>query len=127
MLLTFSKPQFVGFIKTNIKKHTIRADKHNRWKIGTSIQFWSGNPRNIKAKNKPYKFGNAMCSAVLPIEIYPSKNKIIIDGCKYSHIKLLNRIAQNDGFSDWEEMKEFFNEDFFGKIIYWINFEPINN
>lgn len=33
MLLTFTKPKFEGLIKENIKQHTIRVDKNNRWKV----------------------------------------------------------------------------------------------
>jgi hypothetical protein len=119
MLLTFSKPQFEILIKENIKKHTIRTDKNNRWKINSSIQFWSGNPRNVNAKNKPHQFGTGVCSRILPIEIYPNKNEIIIEGYKYNNTEVLNKIAINDGFKNWEEMKTFFTEDFIGKLIFW--------
>ena len=119
MLLTFSKPKFEGLIKENIKKHTIRADKNNRWKVGNTIQFWNGNPRNVHAKNKPHQFGSGFCERILPIEIYPSKNEIIIDGYKHNHSEVFSKIAINDGFENWEEMKTFFTEDFVGKMIFW--------
>jgi hypothetical protein len=50
MLLTFTNPKFEKLIKERIKIHTIRADKRNRWQVGTKIHFWRGNPRNIRAK-----------------------------------------------------------------------------
>jgi len=70
MLLTFTKPQFKDLIKQGIKQHTIREDKNNRWKVGNSIQFWLGNPRNVHAKNKPHQFGNGICSRVETIRMY---------------------------------------------------------
>lgn len=121
MLLTFTKPKFEGLIKENIKQHTIRADKNNRWKVGNSIQFWNGNPRNVHAKNKPHQFGSGVCSRILPIEINPFENEIIIEGYKYNNTEVLNKIAVNDGFENWAEMKTFFTEVFEGKMIFWKN------
>ena len=51
MLLTYSLDRFVPAILDGTKKHTIRADHHNRWRAGMPIQHWRGNPRNVK--NKP--------------------------------------------------------------------------
>ncbi|POS00940.1 hypothetical protein Q361_11744 [Flavobacterium croceum DSM 17960] len=118
MLLTFSKQKFEDLIKKNIKQHTIRADKTNRWKAGNSIQFWNGNPRNTRGKMKPYQFGNAIVDRVLPIEIYPNENKIIVENFTYEK-ENLDYIAVNDGFDNWEEMKTFFTENFTGKLIIW--------
>jgi len=119
MLLTFIKPKFDGLIKENIKQHTIRADKNNRWKVGNSIQFWNGSPRNVHAKNKPYQFGSGVCSRIDRIAIYPSENRIVIADFSVSNSLVLDDIAKNDGFENWEEMKTFFTEDFEGKLIFW--------
>lgn len=119
MLLTFTKPKFEGLIKENIKQHTIRADKNNRWKVGNSIQFWNGNPRNVHAKNKPHQFGTGVCSRIEPIAIYPNENKIILVLEEITNTECLNAIAINDGFESWVEMKTFFKEDFVGKMIFW--------
>jgi hypothetical protein len=119
MLLTFTKPKFEGLIKENIKQHTIRADKNNRWKVGNSIQFWNGNPRNVHSKNKPHQFGTGVCSRILPIEVFPNQNLILIEGHRYETKEILDRVAINDGFENWEEMKTFFTEDFIGKLIFW--------
>lgn len=119
MLLTFTKPKFEGLIKEKIKQHTIRADKHNRWKVGMKIHFWNGNPRNTRGKNKPYQFGAGIVERIEPIKIYPSKDLIVINGYEFKHPQELKNIAVNDGFENWEEMKEFFIEDFVGKVIIW--------
>jgi hypothetical protein len=119
MLLTFTNPKFEGLIKENIKQHTIRADKNNRWKIGNSIQFWNGNPRNVHSKTKPHKFGTGVCSRILPIKINPFENEIIIEGYKYKNTEVLNKIAVNEGFENWQEMKTFFTKVFEGKMIFW--------
>lgn len=118
MLLTFSKPQFKDLIKQGIKQHTIRADKGNRWKVGTKIHFWMGNPRNVHAKNKPHQFGTGVCCKVVPISIYPKNDAIICDGYGLS-MSEIEDLAINDGFESWEDMKTFFTEDFVGKMIFW--------
>jgi hypothetical protein len=121
MLLTFTKPKFEGLIKQNIKQHTIRADKHNRWKVGMKIHFWLGNPRNTRGMNKPYQFGVGVVERIEPIQIYPNKDLIIINGYEFKHSQELKNIALNDGFESWEEMKQFFTENFVGKLIIWSN------
>ncbi len=127
MLLTFTKRKFEGLIKQGIKAHTIRLDKNNRWKVGMSIQFWMGNPRNTRGKEKPYQFGTGVVKEILPIEINPDKDKIVIDKFTYDNLSAftmttLDDIAVNDGFENWNEMKEFFTEDFVGRLIIWKDF-----
>jgi len=122
MLLTFSRKEFETLIKQGVKIHTIRQDKHNRWKPGRKIHFWLGNPRNVK--KHPYQFGEGKCTDVAFIEIFPKKNMVRIsyDGVNYGtfcKIQELNELAVDDGFTNWEHMKEWFSEDFKGKMIFW--------
>jgi thymidylate kinase len=116
MILSF-KERFVEPIKNGTKIHTIREDKHNRWKAGMKIHFWKGNPRNV-TKN-PYQFAESVVYKVSNIEIFPSQNRIQIQDHYFDSRCALNDIARNDGFKLWEEMKEFFPEDFKGKLIFW--------
>lgn len=129
MLLAFTKPQFKDLIKQGIKQHTIREDKNSRWKVGNSIQFWMGNPRNIHAKNKPHQFGTGVCSRVETIrmdfaipEDWQEDVVYIGENIKLKTLDELNALAVNDGFENWSQMKHWFaNQDmqFFGKIIFW--------
>ena len=130
MLLTFSRDSFVEAIKAGKKIHTIRKDEKNRWKEGNTIQFWRGNPRNVK--NNPYCFGTGKCTDVGYINIYPTSNRIEISfydskWITFSDINALNDIAVDDGFKDWEDMKTWFKEDFKGKLIYFGEFESKQN
>lgn len=137
MLLTFSKPEFRDKIRKGIKIHTIRDDKHNRWKVGTKIHFWLGNPRNTKSKVKPYQFGVGEVSKVEIIRIdFDNPNDWQIDTVYIGeNIVLetpeeLNALAINDGFENWWQMRLWFeNSDgqYVGKIIYWKNFELVAN
>ena len=120
----------LSFIKENIEKrnfkekilngtkiHTIREDKHNRWKETMSIQFYAMNPRNGGKK-----FAEGIVDKVTRIIIDAPNNKVSfpeINGYYISNPKILDDLAKNDGFESWEEMKEFFPEYFEGKIIYW--------
>lgn len=129
MLLTFTKLQFKDLIKKGIKQHTIREDKHNRWKVGNSIQFWMGNPRNVHAKNKPHQFGTGVCSRVETIRMYFDisedwqTDSVNIGNDIFLKTKdELNALAVNDGFENWSQMKLWFdneNKMFVGKIIFW--------
>lgn len=136
MILTFSKKEFITLIKEGVKVHTIRDDKHNRWKAGTKIHFWLGNPRNTRGKNKPYQFGVSEVSRVenIRMDFFCSEDwqndVVYIGDCKLSTIEGLNELAIKDGFDNWEQMKNWFvNPDgqYFGKIIFWKNFELITN
>ena len=119
MILAFSKDQFIERIKKKSKIHTIRADKNERWESGRKIEFWRGNPRNIQ--KYPFQFGTGVCSGVELVSIFPKINRIInhTTGVITQGKESLNRFAVCDGFKNWQEMKGFFNKDFFGKIIYW--------
>ena len=122
MILSYSKENIEkrGFIKkilNGTKKHTIRLDKHNRWKPGMSIQHYAMNPRN-----GGYKFAEGKVKAVASITINPDNNTIDIVGelfAAYYGLGNLDQFAINDGFESWEEMKTFFPEYFEGKIIYF--------
>ena len=118
MILTFSKQQFVDRIISGVKIHTIREDKTDRWKEGTKIHFWKGNPRNVKLK--PYPFGESICTKVVDIRIDLWRDSVYAD----DHFLNLKELAVNDGFNNWVEMKSWFRQqgfEFFfeGKLIYF--------
>ena len=61
MILSF-KPQFVPKILDGTKKHTIRADKHNRWHNKMTIHFATG------VRTPQYeKFDEKTCCATINI------------------------------------------------------------
>lgn len=143
MILSFSRPEFKFLILSKNKIHTIRRDKSNRWNVGRTIHFWLGNPRNTRSKNKPHHFAVGIVSRVVEIEFrwlnevlyaegyapyrceYSGKFcEVYIDGklCKTDRVV---RLAKQDGFVNVDEFFKWFNEDFFGKIIYWDDLVPI--
>ena len=128
MILTF-KPQFVEPIKDGTKIHPIRKDKTGRWKPGMKIQFWSGNPRNVKAN--PHQFQSGVCTDVAQIIIDFNHNDVLIVPDTNFKTKLLTGItkldefARNDGFEDWDDLKKWFENQygdkhfFGGTLIYF--------
>ncbi len=119
MILGF-KPQFKDPIKTGQKKHTIREDKHDRWKAGKVIHFATG------VRTKLYEqFKEGKCKSVQSIRIdYDYTQEVTPFVTVSVDNRLLDReeiitLAINDGFDTLSEFLEWFNKDFKGKIIHW--------
>jgi hypothetical protein len=132
MILAF-KPQFIEKIKKGIKIHTIREDKGGRWIPQRAIQMATG----VRTKNY-LKFNDEICLSVQSIEIKYAEMNFLVDGKSIAKtnntfmVAIDNRIlsndevitlAINDGFKDLDEFKEWFTEDFYGKIIHWTDFK----
>ena len=126
MIITYNKENcekrnFPEKILKGIKKHTIREDKTNRWKVGRTMQHYAMNPRNGGKQ-----FAEGICTGVFKIEILPSRDMITVwsnihplHSHNLYHIDVLNKFAVEDGFEDWKEMKEFFKTYFSGVVIWW--------
>jgi hypothetical protein len=119
-----SEGQFVNkVIHLKPKKHTIRTDEKNRWKVGINIDFFIG----VRTKNM-FRFAPKLkVKSIQKIEItynevvcekYCSEPAIFIDN-KPLNIFQIQDLAVNDGFADESEFCHWFNEDFTGKIIHW--------
>lgn len=119
MVLGF-KPQFVQPILNGTKIHTIREDKHDRWKPGMTIHFATG------VRTKKYKqFKEKFCVSIQSIEIKFKEDflSVYINGISMHGMSFLKTISKNDGFeSEWDFLK-FFKDGFKGKIIHWTNFK----
>ena len=119
MVLGF-KPQFEDLIQTGQKKHTIREDKHDRWKAGRVIHFATG----VRTKRYTH-FKTGQCVSVQAIEINYDYTQpvgpcvsVFIDD-RFLHPDEIKILAKNDGFEDTSEFFDWFNKDFKGKIIHW--------
>lgn len=126
MLLTFSKEKFKERILDGIKKHTIREDKHNRWKVGRRADMWLGSPRNTRAKVKPAKFAIGTIKHIGKFRIEYKKNK---PTAYYNGEKLdafdLEKLAINDGFDSVKDFLQWFNKDFTGFVLWFDNVQKI--
>lgn len=148
MVIGFKK-QFVPKIKSGKKIHTIRRDEHNRWKVGRSIQMATGvRTKHYKqfhtAKcisiqkiffnwglpgNFLYqilrawaKEGNVKMPRIskkkLQMPLMSNKPNVFVDDKMLSKKQVLH-LAKNDGFKNSQELFNWFNQDFEGKIIHW--------
>lgn len=124
MILGF-KPQFIDKILNGSKIHTIREDKHNRWKVGNKIHFATG------VRTKEYnQFYKGVCLKIQTISfrspaieytdgsIWESKN-VYVNGFWVTNYKVKEALAKNDGFDSINEFMKWFPNGFIGKIIYW--------
>lgn len=109
------------------KLHTIRTDEKNRWKAGNKIH-------SVVKNRTPERFQFApvvLCKSVQKIMIRHSKSnmdvvkvwidgELIYEGHKWIRVnsKIID-LAVNDGFDSTRSFFEYFDRDFFGKIIHW--------
>lgn len=130
MILGFKK-QFVSKILDGTKIHTIREDKHNRWKIGMKVQCATG------VRTKDYnQFHEEWCVSIQRImfkkpaigfaseKIWePALPHIVVDGLWITDPKIKLALALNDGFDNLEELLTFFNTPAYLnkelKLIHW--------
>ena len=112
MILNFSTKdkagKFTRFIEKyfeGMKIHSIREDKHNRWKQGMMIHITTG------SRTKNYEcHAETWCDGVQPIQILfyhkgPPGIHIWIEDRKLT-MEEMETLALNDGFND---LGEFFN------------------
>lgn len=117
MVIAF-KERFVEPILQKKKKHTIREDSHNRWKIGMKMHFATG----VRTKNYN-QFYEDSCKSIQQIEIirtsdYLNDTYVKIDGQMLS-TQEVQKLALNDGFDSILDFYLWFKDGFKGKIIHW--------
>lgn len=120
MVLSF-KPQFIIPILEKTKIHSIREDRHNRWRTGRKIQIATGQ------RTKEYKqHDEQVCVSTQKIEIRWFDNQlqsatVSVDG-RYLNSTEIKQLAINDGFESIVAFYYWFEEDYTGKIIHWTDF-----
>jgi len=127
MIIGF-KERFLHKIESGTKIHTIRVDKHDRWKSGMKMDMATG------VRTKAYKkFAEKTCIGTQKISIkyfdIINSYMIWIDEIYFGSVFLdseilfftpeVKELSQNDGFDDVKEFLEWFGKDFKGKIIHW--------
>ncbi|MDB0602150.1 hypothetical protein PL373_13525 [Tenacibaculum maritimum] len=111
------------FLKLKPKKHTMRSDKKDRWKVGMNIDFFVG----VRTKNM-FRFAPKLeVKSIQTVKIiydeeiceaFGSEPCVFIDE-KPLHIDDYETLAINDGFDSIYDFFEWFDRDFEGKIIHW--------
>lgn len=118
----------------NIQKlHTIREDKHYRWRTGMDIHFYVFARTKARLQFAPVVKVKRIQSIEIEIAGFNKDGHVAgalvkIDGKYlggYNHLKELpsckhvRRLALNDGFDSVQDFFAYFNKDFTGKIIHW--------
>ena len=112
------KEQFVPKILDGTKKHTIREDATNRWKVGRVMDMATG------VRTKQYnKFTEQICTGIqtiLIIRVSDELNQTIVnvDGRELS-LDEIQQLAWNDGFENLIDFWLWFKDGFDGKILHW--------
>lgn len=120
MILPF-KYQFKQPILDGVKIHSIRADKHSRWKKGRIIHMATG------VRTKKYNcFAEKKCTGTQQIKIdtsayYMNDYFVEVDGRKLT-LAETQKLAWNDGFDNLIYFYQWFNENYEGKIIHWTDY-----
>lgn len=104
--------------KRKPKKHSIRADEKNRWKVGAKIHFVV-NPYNKKRFQFAPVLRVTTLQKILIITEDVPETTVFVDDRKLNSIEL-KELVFNDGFDCLEDFTNYFKgEDFKGKIIHW--------
>lgn len=103
------------------KKHTIREDKKDRWKVGSDIHFVINN-----RTKKRFQFAPILkVQSIQKIEMVSRGIKgerqinVYVDNKNIGCGKDLEEFAKNDGFDTLDEFYDYFKDGFKGKLIHW--------
>lgn len=106
-------------ILSGAKRQTIRAVRKNPIREGETLYMW-WKQRSPQRE----KLGEATCTKVAPITITELGASCEDIGVRYHCLDLF---AQADGFDDWDEMRDFFENahglPFDGVLIQWDDLE----
>lgn len=97
------------------KVHSMRSDKHKRWRVGMKIHFSTG------ARTPRYKcFKEGVVKTVQQVEI--NADGVLVDQRKLNGAEA-QKISMNDGFTSLSQMKVWFKLQgdfpFKGVLIHW--------
>ena len=121
MILTYSRQTFKDKRLSGDKIHTIREDRHNRWKTGMMAHEWLHNPRNV-TKN-PHYFATSQVQSIQRIEIirvsdHLNETMVKVDGRELNQDEA-QALAWNDGFINLVDFWLWFANGFDGKILHF--------
>lgn len=107
------RPQYADLVEKGKKRQTIRQKP--RCKPGDVMQFYVGQ----RTKNCR-KLGEGICTFVEMVEI--DEHEIVIGHSEiYRKPIELDKLAVDDGFSDWEAFKEFFRKQYGLPFVGWVH------
>lgn len=135
MILSYSKDRFKDLILSGHKKHTLRSDKNNRWKVGMKIQHWRGNPRNRHNANyHVHEFATGVVKGIEEVELVKDTRAPLGFEAYVNEIELTTKqkldLLKNDGFDNEKGFRAWFFKDsdkWVGRIIHFTDDIRYNN
>jgi hypothetical protein len=124
MFLIIESDQEESRICSGEKTTALVEGKNSKWKVGSNIDFWRGDPRNKNEKNTAKEFATGKVSGYSKIKICHdtiSLQKIgflYVDGFKYSRSEAY-RFAVGNGFANENDLFKTCNYEWEGKLISW--------
>ena len=117
MRVILFQDRFSCKVRDGSKPHTIRRTARCKPGDVLSLRRWTGKPYRSKQET----LREAVCTAVHAVTIFPFD--VTVDGRRVPG----QHLAVKDGFRDWEEMREWFENvhglPFVGWLIEWSNAE----
>lgn len=117
--------RFIPPILAGTKRQTIRADRKRHARPDEDLQLYTGIRTGSCAL-----IGRSTCAAVWPITIHVHQAEIEVRGDVLTTLGGIDDFARSDGFEDWQDMRQFWEEQhrdvpiFSGWLIEWRRFRP---
>lgn len=106
----------------DIKIHTLRTDKDDRWSVGKVIEFIE----EITVKQVVRFSPKTPVISIQTVEfknVFSDHRAVFIDGLRLTR-REIDKLAKNDGFSTTDEFWSYFNKtNVTKKLIHWTNFK----
>ncbi|WP_422858796.1 hypothetical protein ACOKFD_15770 [Flagellimonas sp. S174] len=109
------------------KIHSIREDRHKRWKSGTTVHFYVNTRKpNMMEVAPPVPCISVqefeICNDELGCEVACCEPYFRVDG-RILGLAEMEKLAENDGFPDVYSFLKWFPERYKGRIIHWTHFK----
>ena len=127
------------FFEHHPKLHTIRKDEKNRWKPGMLIDFFiNARQKNmfrfaprisvVSTQKIEFYYRGEYCDILIDDKLFESiwMNYKSLDSCIYGNqydYPKTHQLALNDGFECIDDLLNYFEGNYKGKIIHWTNLE----
>lgn len=113
---TWDLPEPAADLQPIIKKHTMREDLSDRYKVGCKLHMYVNNRQKTAFNFLPV----IECVSIqrCTIQYIDNTPQIHVDG-KMLKCFEIKKLAKNDGFDSVEDFFKWFNKDWTGKIIHW--------
>jgi hypothetical protein len=110
--------RFADLVASRTKRQSIRVDKHNRYRVGTWLQLYTG----LRTK-QAQKLTDADPVIMANYSVMIDPDELVLAGTRIPPDQR-EHFAHMDGFADYRDMLEWFQHtykrrEFMGRCIRW--------